>query len=72
MIVAAAGNKQDLEEGRPPDLPKLDGYPAAYEGVIAVAAVDHWGQYYDSILGQAPIHRPRRTRGVHRRPGHAQ
>ena len=46
VIVAAARNKQDLEEGRPPDLPKLDGYPAAYEGVIAVAAVDHWGQYY--------------------------
>jgi membrane-anchored mycosin MYCP len=49
VIVAAAGNKQDLEEGRPPELPKLDGYPAAYEGVIGVAAVDHWGQYYELV-----------------------
>ena len=49
VIVAAVGNKQDLEEGRPPDLPKLDGYPAAYEDVIAVDAVDHWGQYYADV-----------------------
>jgi membrane-anchored mycosin MYCP len=49
VVVAAAGNKNILEEGRPPELPKLDGYPAAYEGVIAVAAVNHFGEHFVEI-----------------------
>jgi membrane-anchored mycosin MYCP len=42
LIVAAAGNVTDQEKGR-----ELPAYPAGYDGVIGVAAVDESGQISD-------------------------
>jgi type VII secretion-associated serine protease mycosin len=42
LIVAAAGNVQDEQKGK-----ELPAYPAGYDGVVGVAAVDESGQITD-------------------------